>query len=261
MSLKTGLYIFCRYRFGLLFPVDLNVFKYTQIFHFQVRSQKSPRSVVAPPPSPFILWGCCRLLPPVLGASLRFLLLGFWFWGLFWMRGLYLGFMGFCSSAFPRLRTPGRAGDSVLQVCWTSTFWITFRSVFLGLSTIRSIWDLIILCCGGSLCVTGCLPASLCLLTGCQQLPSILRLWHFQILPDILMYSLGGRNALSWEPLVLNPARSPCDRGHMHTAISYLIKLYQRTENSQFYSTALKIHTWMDLKHLFLKHLFKTLIF
>ena len=79
MSLKTGLYIFCGYHFGLLFPVDLNVFRSTlKSFTSKLDLKKAQRSVVAPL-APFIPVGLLWALPPVLGASLRFLLLGFWF--------------------------------------------------------------------------------------------------------------------------------------------------------------------------------------
>ena len=124
MSLKTELYIFCGYHFGLLFPVDLNVFRsiLKSFFHFRLDLKRAQRSVVAPPP-PIHPWGGGLLwaLPPVLDTSDSFLW-GFGSDGFCWMQGALLGFMGFCSSAFPHLGTPGHAGDSVLQAMLDSHF-------------------------------------------------------------------------------------------------------------------------------------------
>ena len=96
----------------LLFPADPDVFRNILefLFHFQVRSQKSQKSVVGPCSSSWGSHGPCHLF--VVPHSDCFLL-GFGYDGSCLMLGALFGFMGSCSSAFPPLRTPGRAGFSL----------------------------------------------------------------------------------------------------------------------------------------------------
>lgn len=97
--------------------------KYTQIFlSLPVRFQE-PKGQSLPPPNPHSsLGGCCGPCHLFLMPHSDSFLWGFGSDGFCWMQGALLGFMGFCSSAFPHLRTPGHAGDSVLQAVLDSHF-------------------------------------------------------------------------------------------------------------------------------------------